>query len=307
MILLALASLFPACAQDPQPAAATQPSAEIAAIRAACAKIAEADSYTFHHLALDEGMPMGPSGGRGGAGRGGGEAGQEGGGQAAPPQPPAPVPMEFTAQVRKGQPVHFQQGPMEAWRRDGVLVWRQDGGAWQRMDMQAMRGGGGRGLGGGDEAEMRSMRSRMGLATAQTAADLLAGFEEKLAGCTRSEEAGKTIYSGTLTPEGAAALSGMGRMMGRGRGGAGAPAGEGGDGPPPIQNSGTYRVVVDAEGRVESLTLDTLSSGSFGERSFERKRRLEYRISLVGSTVVEAPAEVNEMFAAKPAEGGLEF
>jgi hypothetical protein len=299
MILLTWTALCLPLAQEPQPAAAAQPSPAIAAIRAACAKLTEAPNYTFHHLSLDEGMPLG----RGfGAPGGGGPPGE---GQAAA-QPPAPVPVEFLAQVQKDQPVHFQQGGMEAWRKEGVLVWRNAGGAWQRSDMQSGRGGGGERP---SEEEMRAMRARMGLFTAQTAQEFIGGFETKLAMVTETAEAGKTVYSGTLTPEGAASFGGA-RMGRGGRGGQGGQGGQGGaaaGGPPPFQHSGSFKLIVDAGGRIESLTLDTLTSGSFDGNPIERKRHLEYRFSEVGSTKLEVPEEVAAKFSEKPTDKGAEF
>lgn len=310
MIAFVLAGAMAAGLQQPTPAAAQNPAPELAEIRAACAKLAESESYTFHHSSLDEGM----------GGFGGGRGGPPGGDGAAA-QPPAPTPVEFTANVKKGSPVHFVQGPLEAWRQDNVLVWRENGGDWQRFDAQAGRGGfGGNGGERPSEEQMRSMRARMGLMSAQTAQELVTGFETKIAEVKAANEGGKKVYTGTLTPEAAAAMGGGGRF-GRGGGRGGQPGGgdqgaggqgrggQGGGGDAPaFQNSGNFRIVVDEKGRVESFTLDTMMSGTIQERSFERKRHVEYRFSQIGATKVEVPEAVTAKFAEKPpAEGSLEF
>lgn len=295
MIAIASIAALASFLQEPEPASAPTLSTELSAIRAACAKLAETTSYTFRHLSLDEG------GFGGGFGRGG--RGAEGGppeGQ-VPPTPPAPVPVEFLAHVQKDQPIHFKQGEIEAWRRDGVMVWRNGEGAWERMDRNSMRERGGGAA--ASEEEMRSMRARMGLFSAQTAHELVAGFESKIAMCAKLDEGGKSVYQGTLTPEGAASLSGAARF---GRGNRGGGQGEGGDAPV-FQNSGSFKIVVDAQGRLESFTLDTLMSGSIQDRPIERKRHVEYRFSAVGETKLEVPAEVTAKFSEKPSEGGLEF
>lgn len=296
--LLLTAALVP-CMQEPEPASAPQLSPELSAIRAACAKLAEAPSYSFHYLVLEEGAPFG--GGRGG--RGGGEGGAPAA-EAAPATPPAPVPVEFRARVQKGQPLHVQQGTLEAWRKDNVLVWRSGEGPWQRMERGAARGGADM-----NEEEMRALRARMGLFSVQAAHELVLGFEGKIAMVAQSQEGGKTVFQGSLTPEGAAAMSGASRFArgGRGGGGQGGGAGGGDAAAPAFQNTGSFRIVVDANGRVEAFTLDTLMSGTFQERAIERKRHVEYRFTGVGETKVEVPADVTAKFAEKPAEGSLEF
>jgi len=301
MIAFALAAALTSCSQEAEPASAPQLSPELTAIRAACAKLAESPNYTFQHLSLDEG-----GGGFGRGGRGG-EGGPPAEGQAAAP-PPAPVPVEFLAHVQNDQPVHFKQGEMEAWRQEGVLVWRNGTGAWERMDMQSMRGGGRGGApsGGGTDAseeDMRNMRARMGLFSAQAAHELVQGFESKIAMVVKTDEGGKSVYVGSLTPEGAASMSGSSRFA---RGGRGGGQGGGGDAPT-FQNSGSFKIIVDAKGRMESFTLDTLMSGTIQERAIERKRHVEYRFSAVGETKLEVPAEVTTKFTEKPAADGLEF
>ena len=325
MIALALIAVLSASSQEPQPASSSQATPEINAIRAACAKLADAPSYTFRHLSLDEGSF---GGGFGRGGRVGGEgatdpsgAASQGQPPAGPPAQPAPVPVEFVAHVQKDQPVHFQQGALEAWRQQGVLVWRNASGAWERMDMQSMRGGGRSPASEGQtEEEMRSMRTRMGLFSAQAAHELVSGFESKIAMCARTEEGGKSVYQGTLTPEGAASMGGSSRFNRGGRGGGqggaaggaqggaagGGQAREGGNAPA-FQNSGSFKIVVDAQGRIESFTMDTLMSGVVQDQPIERKRHVEYRFSAVGETKLEVPAEVTAKFSEKASAGGLEF
>ncbi len=293
MILLALAPFLLPLGQEPTPAAAAQPqlSAEATAIRAACAKLAEAPNYTFKHLMLEEGS---------GFGRGRADDSAAAGVGPPPPPPPAPVPFEFTAHVQRDLPVHFLQGNLEAWRKDGVLVWRNAAGAWERMEARGGRGGAGGGAAGGepqDEQAQRDMRSRMSLVTAQSAHEMLKDFETKIAMVARTEEGGKSVYTGSLTPEGAASMAGGGRFGRGGNRGGGAAA---------FVNTGSFRFVVSADGVLDSFTLDTLMTGSIEERKIERKRHAEYRFSVVGTTKLEVPAEVTAKFSEKPKEG-VEF
>ncbi len=282
-----------------EPAAAVSPDA--AAIQAACKKLAEAENYTVLQTSQDTG---GGFGGPGGAP--GGAAGGEG---QAPPPPPAPT--VFTMHVQNGKPAHFMMGDLEAWRDKGVLVHRKPGGAWERFDMpqRGGPGGGGQGGRGGDPEAQRAMRTRMSLATTQTASEMLAAFETKIAVVSAAQEGGKTVYTGTLTPEGAASLGmgGRGFRGGRGGQGGGAQGGGGapGGGPPPFESSGSFRIVV-AGGVLESVTLDTVTKGSFNDQAFERKRHLEIAISALGKTAIPVPDEVTAKFAAKPEES-LEF
>jgi hypothetical protein len=307
MMTLAFTLLLSSCLQEPEPAAAPKLSPELTAIRTAAAKLTEVPNYTFHHLLREEGAPTG----------------------AAAADRPVAGPIEFTAHVLKGLPMHFQQGELEAWRQDNVLVWRSGKGEWQRMDGQSMRGRDGA-VGGApaSEEELRAMRTRMSLFTAPAAHELVVGFESKIAMVTSSTEGGKTIYVGSLTPEGAAMLSGAARLARGGRSGdaktdapsegtgtgtskgkgtgTGATGTTGAADATTFQSSGNFRIVVDAKGRVESCTIDTVTSGAAQDRALERKRHAEYRFSAIGETKLEVPAEVTAKFAEKNAEKPVE-
>ena len=156
------------------------------------------------------------------------------------------------------------------------------------------------------------MRARMSLFTAPAAHELVVGFETKIAMVTSSTEGDKTVYVGSLTPEGAATLSGAARMARSGRSGrsgegnAGATGTTGAADATTYQSSGNFRIVVDAEGRVESCTIDTVTSGTVQDRALEHKRHVEYRFSAIGETKLEVPAEVTAKFAEKPAENPVD-
>lgn len=136
MISLTFTLLLSSCLQEPEPAAAPKLSPELTAIRTAAARLTEVPNYTFHHLLREEGAPAG-------TGRTNRPHADEDGlsvPDRAIADPQATGPIEFTAHVQKNQPIHFQQGELEAWRQGNVFVWRTGKGEWQRMDGQSMRG-----------------------------------------------------------------------------------------------------------------------------------------------------------------------
>jgi hypothetical protein len=285
MLTLALLLLV----QDP----AATASPEVMSIRKACAKLAEVSGYTVQQTTLEEG------GGFGGpppaaAAPAGGEA-------AAATVPPAPVAVVFTAQVQKGKPTRFTQDKMEAWREGDAMVFRSGESAWERFEQPR-----GRGQGGGDQdldpEAARAMRARMSLASSQVAHEMLAGLDAKIAMAAATKDGAKTVITGQFTPEGAASL---GRRMGRRSGGQG---GQGGQGSPPaMESSGTFRCVIAADGSLESLVFDTLTKGSFNDTPFERKRHVELKVSAVGTTTLEVPADVATKLAEKPRDPSKEF
>ena len=61
-----------------------------------------------------------------------------------------------------------------------------------------------------------------------------------------------------------------------------------------METSGAFTVVVGASGVVESVVVETVMKGSFGERTFERTRRMEVQIQKVGETTLEVPAQATE-------------
>lgn len=283
--------------QDPAPAAPPA-SPEIQTILKACAKLAEAASYTVQQTTLDEGggfggpPPAAPAGGEG----------------ATPSVPPPPAPVIFTAQVQKGKPTRFTQDQLEAWREGEALVYRTGQEAWARLEPpRGGPGGGGQGGGQGggnpqnqDPEAARSMRARMNLATAQVAHELLAGLDKKIAMAAASKDGAKTVITGSFTPEGASSL---GRRFGR----RGSGQGGGQGGAPAVENSGTFRCVVSADGTLESLVFDTLTKGTVNDAPYERKRHVELRVSAVGSTALEVPAEAAAKLAEKPRDPSKEF
>jgi len=303
MLTLALLLL-----QDPAPAAAPAPppppaSPEVMSIRTACAKLAEAVSYTVQQTTLDEGG--GPP-----------AAAAPTGGEGTPPAPPAPTPVVFTAQVQKGKPTRFTQDKMEAWREGEALVYRTAEGAWERYARGRGQGGGGQGgsaqggAGGGAEPDaeaMRTMRLRMSMSTTQMAHEMLAGLDAKIAMAAATKDGAKTVITGSFTPEGAASF---GRRMGRsGRGPGGGQGGQapGAGGGATSTSTGTFRCILSAEGNLELFAFDTLTKGTFGDQPFERKRHVELRVSAIGATVVEVPADAAAKLAEKPRDPAQEF
>ncbi|TAH36836.1 MAG: hypothetical protein EYC70_07560 [Planctomycetota bacterium] len=57
----------------------------------------------------------------------------------------------------------------------------------------------------------------------------------------------------------------------------------------------------------ESAVIDTTIKGSFGDRDFERKRHVELKLSAIGATKVEVPAEVATKLAEPPPAPVEEF
>lgn len=280
----ALLFLFAPLAQEPAdagakaPAAAAAPAAldnaEVQAIRAAAKKLAGAPSYTFQQVTTDEGGGIGLDG-------------------------DGPQTTEFTAHVQQDKPVHFQQGTLEAWRQDGVLVYRSGAGAWERFEMGRGRGGRPQQIRVEGEDGWRAMRARMQLATAPALHDMLGHMGSGVAKVSRSAEGGKSVYTGELTPDAAMRLNGPIMSMG-GPGAHGGPGGGQGGQRPPIESTASFRVVLGADGALESAVFDVLTKGSFGERSFERKRRMELKASAVGATALDLPAEAAAKLAEEP-------
>lgn len=285
--------------QDPVPLAVPPPPAtpEALAIRAACAKLAEAASYTVQQTSFEEG---------GGFGGSPPSAPPSTGSEGSPPTVvPPPVPLVFTAQVQKGKPTRFVQDQLEAWREGEALVLRSGEGAWERFEQPRGRGQGGGGNPDQDPEAARAMRVRMTLATTQMAHEMLAGLDTKIAMAAATKDGAKSVITGSFTPEGAASF---GRRFGRGgRGGGQGGQGGGQGGAPAMENSGTFRCVIAADGSLESMVFDTLTKGSFNDAPFERKRHVELRVSAVGSTAVEVPAEAAAKIAEKPRDPSKEF
>lgn len=69
-----------------------------------------------------------------------------------------------------------------------------------------------------------------------------------------------------------------------------------------MTSTGSFEIILTAKGELVSVTVETLQSGTFGDRKIERGRRVEIQISDLGKTVMEVPSEVTAAFAAKAQE-----
>lgn len=289
MLLLNLLLLI----QEPVPAAAhpTPPNnPAVQAVHAACVKLSEAKNYTVQQTIQDDGLGVikptdkpttdKPTTDKPTAG--------------AEPIPAGKVTVVFTAHVQKGKPTHFMQDKMEAWRDGDVLYYRTSGGTWER-------------LGDGKDAEQgrdpkadpdaaRNMHTRMSMANTQVAHELLAGMNEKIATATSTKDGAKTVVTGSFTPEGAGSL---GQRFTRG--GQAGRTGQGGEeGAKSVETTGTFRCVIAADGNLESFVFDVATKGTAKDVPVDRKRHVEVRVSAVGSTTMEVPADLKDKATVKP-------
>jgi len=271
MLLLNLLFLI----QEPAPAAAHPEPAKspaVQALQAACAKLAEASSYTVQQTVKEDGPPAE------------GET-----------NPSGSVSAVFTAHVQKGKPTHFVQDKFEAWRDGNVLIYRNADGTWVRDGQTGETAPGTDPK--ADPAAVANMRTRMNLARTQVAHEMLAGLDKKIEKATSTKEGEKTVISGTFTPEGAASLGQRFSKGGQERGGdaTGTP-------PKAGEAAGTFRCVVAADGTLESMTYDVTAKGGAKDATVERKRHVELRVSAVGTTVMEVPPEIKAKASEKPGE-----
>lgn len=280
MLLLNLLLLI----QEPVPASAQPVPAKnpaVQTVQAACAKLAEAKSYTVQQTTKEEGaattLPTD----------------QPSTGETKPAD--NKVTVVFTAHVQKGKPTHFVQDKMEAWRDGDVLFHRTSDGKWERIGEAGDHGQDGKDPKADNDAA-RNMRNRMMLAQAQVAHEMLAGFGDKVATASTSKDGAKTVVTGTFTPEGAAIL---GQRFTRG--GQPGRTGQGGEeGAKSVETSGTYRCVISADGNLESLDFDVAAKGTAKDAAVDRKRHVEIRVTEIGSTNMEVPAEINGKATTKP-------
>lgn len=244
---------------------------------------------------------------RGGQGRGRGQGGAEGDAAegaddpACSPEGEADGPQPWKGVWQQGKPTLFQRGDIQA-ARDGRRVAMKHGeGAWQQVSF-GRRGGGRRGGGGGFEPgpggfdrelarpymEVRALNHPH--ETLKTLLDALDAEQLE-----QDQALGLTVYAGPLSPEGAMRLATGGRGMGGRRGGDG----------PTLEAAGRARIAFAPEGRVVEIEIHTTLSGSFGERSFERKQAQTLRADQIGKAEAEIPIAVRA--ALEESEVGEEF
>lgn len=240
-----------------------------------CKQFQKVENYTFSTQTESSG---------GGFGQGGGE-------------PQAPIVGEYI----QDQPIHLSQGELEAFMDDGQIVYKSEEDGWTTFDMESMRGvgrggrrrggegadagqegageGGRRELGGGNRNARRLFR----LARTNLPHELLDGFEGKVSDVVRTESDGKLTYSGKLTKDGVRAISFFGR---RGRGGSGSD----------FDYSGSFELTLGDQGQLQQLVFNTSMEGSFGDRDFKRSSKRTIKLSKLGGTEFEIPADALSKF-----------
>jgi len=143
-------------------------------------------------------------------------------------------------------------------------------------------------------------RALFGLMAVEAPADLLGGFEGKVADVSKQSRDGAVVYTGALSPAGVDSLAGRGGMPRGPRGGGGggaAGAGRGGGDEAPemeMESSGTYTITVK-DGAVVSAVFEVRRVGSFGERTFDRTTKRTLTFDKVGSAELEVPEEVRAL------------
>lgn len=173
---------------------------------AACDALVAATSYAFEVKTETLGEDAGGGGGGGRGGRGGFGGGDDG--------------TPTTGQYQAGVPTHLVRGEAEAFVSGDTLVAKNDEGAWELVDREAMRGGrGGRGQGGGG----RGGRGAGG-GDARGGDDGAGSAEGGGAGKAEGGDAGKADGGGAGKAEGGAGNTdgGDARGGGSGEGGRGA-------------------------------------------------------------------------------------
>lgn len=155
------------------------------------------------------------------------------------------------------------------------------------------RGQGRRGEREGSEGERRagpsgSMRALFTLGRMSLPHEIMKKVDGKVKDIQRKEEGGKITYTGTLTEEGAEAVSG-GARFGRTRG-------ESREGAPALKRSGTILVVASTGGSVEKIEITTQTSGSFGGQEFKRIQTTSMNLSDFGKVEIEIPKEAMAKF-----------
>jgi hypothetical protein len=331
-----LACLIASLLALPQGAAAAAPAAKAQIpddLKKAAAAVTDAKGYAFEMVVENTGGMFG--GGRGRHGEGGGAAGGAPAGGAPPPPasgaPPAGGagaggapggrggfggPQTMTGKFEKGKPAAITRDDQTVYKLDQQIVYSREG-TWELFQMPQFGGGqrgagggapGGAGAppaggppaggapaggppaggppGGGDFRRMGSIMTVMGIMLPH---EVLATLDTAVTELKREEKDGKVVFSGPLSADLANKLSGVTRMkemMARGGG-----AGGGGE----ITASGTLTIVATKEGAVESMHIETkITGGPAGEST----RKVDVKLSGVGSTTVDVPKEALSKFSA---------
>jgi hypothetical protein len=121
--------------------------------------------------------------------------------------------------------------------------------------------------------------------------EVLATLDTAVTDVKREEKDGKVVFSGPLSADLANKLSGVARMkemMAARGGGAGGGGGE-------LTASGTLTIVATKEGAVESMHIETKTTGG---PAGESTRKVDVKLSGVGSTTVDVPKEALSKFSA---------
>jgi len=262
------------------------------------------------------GAPAGGAGAppAGGAGAGGGGRGGPGG------------PQTMTGKFEKGKPAAITRDDQTVYKLDQQIVYSRDG-TWELFQMPQFggapggaRGGAGGGApaggagappaggppaggppaggapagggapggpGGGDFRRMGSIMTVMGITLPH---EVLASLDTAVTELKREEKDGKVVFSGPLSAALANKLSGVTRMkeMMAARGGG---AGGGGE----LTASGTLTIVATKEGALESMHIETKTTGGPGGES---TRKVDVKLSGVGATTVDVPKEALAKFSA---------
>lgn len=289
LLLAALAQDAAPTASPPAAPAPTQPANPlIAELAAKFAALEQAKSYAFD-LETES--------------SGGGGRNREGDAGGAQPRPPVTVHARF----QSGQPMELKQGEDLTYLAGEVLVHKNAEGVWEKVerggrgprpeggappkadDAGAAKPPEGAGEGRPPGAGRGGMGGMQNLRSIIAPHKLVEGFATKVKEVAKAETNGKTVYSGALTDAAAGQLSAMGGRRNRGGGG-----GEG----PQLTNTGTFEIVFAADGSLESIRIDSMSSGTFGDRTIEMKRKSTYRISELGKVEIKVPEEAAKLFEA---------
>jgi hypothetical protein len=328
--LLALPQAPAAAAPAAAPAAKAQIPDDL---KKAAAAVTDAKGYAFEMVVENTGGMFG--GGRGRHGEGGGAAGGAPAGGAPPPPaggaPPAGGPhagagggggrggfggpQTMTGKFEKGKPAAITRDDQTVYKLDQQIVFSREG-TWELFQMPQFGGargaGGGAGAppaggppaggapaggppagggapggpgGGGDFRRMGSIMTVMGIMLPH---EVLATLDTAVTDVKREEKDGKVVFSGPLSADLANKLSGLARMkeMMAGRGGGG-----GGE----MTASGTLTIVATKEGALESMHIETKTTGG---PAGESTRKVDVKLSGVGSTTVDVPKEALSKFSA---------
>jgi len=176
-------------------------------------------------------------------------------------------PMEFTGGADAGV-LHVQNDRIDAYRKGETLVVKGEDGRWSVAEPPAK----------GEKPE-KGQRGVMMLRTARPPHEELTGLETKLENVMKTEEEGKTVYSGSLTSDGAAQF---GTPAGRRPGG-------------PLAFSGNAKVWVDGQGVIVKYELTIQAKGKLKDKEIDATTTRTVEIRDVGTTKLEIPEEVGAL------------